>query len=181
MFAITIPVSIVAVVLLIHAGTTRVSDTSRQWQVGTYAGLTMGKATYKDVLRKLGQPKGEERNENDPVRWYVYEDKLFGGKLIAVVRKGKLIEINIYPLALERSILEARLGLGPGKLQTYDFLPVDEDSVSAPMCEASDGAVRFLEYRARGVAALLGADERIHEISFLSSPIASPLCRASEK
>lgn len=154
-------------------------QSNKEWQAGTYRGLTIAKSTRADVLRVLGEPKREETpvdqspKEPDPEVWYVYDTGgEFAGELTVVIQKqsNAVSRIDLYPDSLSRA--EAIKHFGPDYILTrYDFDECLGDEESAPLYESANGPLLEIEYRHRGIAVSVDDAGKVQTISYVSKPI----------
>jgi len=152
---------------------------NREWQAGTYRGLTIGKSKRADVLRVLGEPRrqdtpaGQSPNDPDPEVWYVYKGAAeFVGDLTVVIEKrtGVVARIDLSPEDLSEA--EAIKHFGPDYIITrYAFDECLGDEESAPLYESPNGSLLEIEYRARGIAVAVNEAGKVNTISFVSKPI----------
>lgn len=157
-------------------------QSNRQWQAGTYRGLTMGKSKRADVLRVLGEPQrqgtpaGQSPNDPDPEVWYVYKGVAeFLGELTVVIEKRTdvVARVDISPEDLSKE--EAIKHFGPDYILTrYDFDQCLGDEESAPIYESPKGSLLVIEYRNRGIGLSVNEGGKVNTISFVSKPLGAP-------
>lgn len=169
----------------------------KEWQPATYKDLIMGTSTYEDMLRVFGSPldivpgenERDEEFQNSPVQevWYYYNaDGNIPGKLVVGVnnRTKRIIRIIIRAQDSYLSKEEVIKHYGNNYVITrYSFDNCLGDGDSAPLYESPDGSIKSLEYRERGISAILGYDDTIREIVYESKPLGSPesKCKDSVK
>jgi hypothetical protein len=161
--------------------------TSREWRPATYLGLTVGKSTYEDALRVLGDPRStvvSEGDEPDTEVWHHYEGvgELPGKLIVGVDAKTKVIERFILsPESLTKD--DAIRHFGRDYVITrYDFDTCLREGDGAPLYESPNGAVTDLEYRERGISISLNYDNKVNHIEYVSKPTgaASSKCKAKQ-
>lgn len=157
-------------------------ETSREWHVAIYRGLTMGGSTERDMIRLLGQPEWWElfdEDESQPERWFHYErGGDFPGELVINLdsRKKVILRMVLYPKELSVKEAVKRLG-GDYVITRYEFCEGFEERDSGPIYEHPTGQFRYIEYRKRGMALAYDKNDKINFIVYVSEPIGS---RSSE-
>ena len=158
----------------------------RNWQAGTYSGLTAGKSTRVDVLRILGNPKridtppDQTPAEPYPEAWYVYGGREFAGELTVVIDKRRSVvsRIDLAPDSLSKR--EAVKHFGPDYILTrYDFDECLGNEESAPVYESANGPLLEVEYRHRGIAIAVNGAGKVNTISYVSEPVGAPESRCN--
>jgi hypothetical protein len=150
----------------------------KRWYAARYRGLIVGRSSLRDVLRILGKPKrvhtpeGQSRTNISGQNFYVYPDAgEFPGQLTVEVdkRTGKAIAMECTPDYLTRD--DAVKHFGAGYVETrYSSCGHESDEV-APIYEASDGQLLYIEYRKRGIAIRIGYANQVSSIEYVSSAI----------
>ena len=145
----------------------------KKWQPATWKSLTAGKSTRADVLKLLGKPIRKDFTEPDsPEVWYVYKDVAdFPGELTVAIdnktRRVTAMYLSPEPEVKKDVVLKY---LGDGwELTRYESCPGDY-IVEGPVYENDRGHVEFIEYRSKGIAVLVGYQDRVNNIEYLDSP-----------
>lgn len=157
---------------------------SLEWRPAVYRGITVGQSTRTDLLNIFGKPKWSELFDEDrsnPEVWYHYPGRgELPGELVVSLNKSNGIVLRMY-LYLENSSKEDVIRyFGDDYVVTrYKFCKGFEDEDAAPIYEAPDGSITYLEYRDRGIAVAMGEDGKANHITFVSKPIglSSSKCR----
>lgn len=147
-----------------------------KWKTATYRGLTMGRSTENDMIQILGQPKWWELldgNKSHAERWFHYDSGGdFPGELVVNIdsRSRVILRMTLHPKDL--SVQEAIKRFGENHVVTrYEFCPGFEEEDSAPTYENPSGQFRYIEYRKRGIALLVGNNDKVDFIVYVSEPI----------
>lgn len=147
-----------------------------QWNAATYRGLTMGRSTENDMIQILGQPKWWElldENKSQPERWFHYDSGAdFPGELVVNIdtRSRVILRMTLHPKDL--SAQEAIKRFGENYVVTrYEFCPGFDEEDSGPIYENPSGQFRYIEYRKRGIALLVGDNDKVDYILYVSAPI----------
>jgi hypothetical protein len=152
--------------------------TSHGWRAGTFKGLTVGRATRRDMLRLLGNPaRSEPMGEGQAATetWYHYPSADPPGDLVVAVerRGGLILRIDLYPESLSKE--EAVRRFGDGFIVTrYDFDNCLGGEEAAPLYESPDGPLVRLEYRGRGIAIAVNSRGQVDHISYVRGPLGAP-------
>lgn len=172
------------VVLLITASPSPLRSRHEPWKPGTYSGFTVGACTKDDILKRLGPPVSVEEAPDEPARspdpqeWlhYALHDPPLSGEIVYVIgrKTTRLERIDIYPANLSKSRLIAHFGSG-FTITHYDFDKCLGDEESAPLYEAKNGPLEFVEYRGKGIAALVNYQQRVQHVSFVAKPLGAPI------
>lgn len=161
-----------------------VNMSNNGWKVANFQGLTMGSSSLEDVLRILGKPDwegfpdGVSENDISPTWWMEYKsvpEMKWQGKLTVMTdkRKGTVLKVIFYPLALKKSEIIDYLGKDY-VVTRYTFEPCDEENGGvARIYESKNGQLEFLEYRSKGIAVSFDSldEEKVSYISYVSVPI----------
>ena len=149
-----------------------------EWNAATYRGLTMGRSTERDLIQILGQPtwwEVLEENKSHPERWFHYDrGGDFPGELVINVanRSRVILRMTLHPKDL--SVQEAIKRFGENHVVTrYEFCPGFDEEDSGPIYENPSGQLRYIEYRKRGIALLVGDNDKVDYILYVSEPIGS--------
>ena len=149
----------------------------RQWKAGTYRGITIGKSTATELRQKWGTPKWSghwewDNPKNPKFRLYDYgaQEKFIRNIRAEVETKtGRVINIDIW--ANELPLSKAIELFGKDYIETrYQFCNCDL-SDGAPIFESTDGNLRRIEYRSRGIAMVVNYREMITSIRFVDKQI----------
>lgn len=144
---------------------------SKTWVPAVYHGLVMGKTTRADVLRALGKPTwvGHESDTGTPMMDFTASDPVRGTLSVLFGRGGIVAGMRLSP---KEPITEKDIV----RILGSDFLVVRyatddclSDAGTAPMYESSDGPIRQLEYRNRGLAVSFHGTE-VEDILFVEKP-----------
>jgi hypothetical protein len=148
-----------------------------RWHTARYRGLIVGRSSVSDLLRILGKPKEistPEGQSKSTARHNVYffpDAGEFSGPLTVDVdkRTRRVIGIECKPDYLTKD--DAIKHFGAGYVETrYTSCGDDSDEV-APLYEALDGQLLYVEYRERGIAICIGYANQVSSIEYLSSGI----------
>jgi hypothetical protein len=157
---------------------------SKTWVPAVYHGLVMGKSTRADVLRVLGKPTwvGREADTGIPMMNFTVSDPVPGTLSVLFRRGGILDGMRLSPKQpMTKKDIVRILGSDylTVRYATDDCLT---DAGTAPIYESSDGPIKQLEYRNRGLFVAFHGEE-VEEISFVervSVPTHSR-CRGQQK
>jgi hypothetical protein len=151
---------------------------AKGWHPARYRGLIVGRSSVRDLLRFLGKPRsidtpeGQSRTEIAGQKVYFYLDVgEFPGRFTVDVdkRTRKVLGMECAPDFLTKD--DAIKHFGSGYVETrYRSCGGDNDEV-APMYEASDGELVYIEYRERGIAILVGFGNQANSIEYVSGAI----------
>jgi hypothetical protein len=167
-------------------GEPQVKQDERQWQSGTYRGITVGKSTAAELLRKWGKPREtghwEWDNPKNPkflLHHYDAQEAAMGAIMVEVETKtGKVAAISASPdeLPLSKAIelfgkdyIEAR----------YKECKCDL-GYESPIFESPDGNFIYVEYRSRGIAMFVDG-EQVTSVQFVDKSIGFTSAKECEK
>jgi hypothetical protein len=164
------------------------SKTRKSWQVGTFRGLIMGKATINDLQKVLGEPSEitDLESVGNPNEW-AYHYEIQGdikGNLVAYASKRTktVISVEIRPDSMSRKEVLDYFG------NDYVITRYNSDDCpgetfdSAPYYEDPNGESKFIEYRDKGVViAIFEDDDTVQFISYLSGPMGSESSKCKRK
>ena len=145
----------------------------KKWQPATWKGLTTGKSTRADVLKLLGKPIRKDFTEPDsPEVWYIYKDVGdFPGDLTVAINK-KTLRVSAILLSpdgeVKKEVVLKHLG-DDWEITRYESCPGD-NIVEGPVYQNDKGHAEFIEYRSKGIAILVGYQDRVDNIEYLESP-----------
>jgi hypothetical protein len=154
---------------------------SREWHPANYFGLTMGKSTRSEMMSILGKPDWTEAFDQDRSKaggevWYHYNVawELPGTITVVVDKSTDIIRaIDLSPNDLSK--VEAIKYFGNDYIVTrYDADSCLGDEESAPLYESSNGVAMYIEYRERGIAIAVAANDEVRYIFYVSEPIGAP-------
>lgn len=164
--------------------TTKVSDSPSKirepWQVGTFRGLVMGKASIDDLQKVLGKPSviADLEPVGNADEWaYHYENQDIKGKLVVYVNKKTktVISVELRPNSMSKEEVLNYFG-GNYIITRYSFDDCDNAGFdSAPIYEDPNGQREYIEYRDKGIAIALfqnndKSDNTVQYILYLSEP-----------
>jgi hypothetical protein len=158
-----------------------------EWQPAVYRGLQIGKSKYADMIRVLGKPTWSgmpysEEKKGDPEVWHEYPNAgEFQSKItvIASKRTKVILAIDLYPENLSKD--DAIKHFGSDYILTrYAFDECLGNEELGPMYESSTGPLIFIEYRKRGVAIQIDADNKVNQISFIKGPIGAATSKCNK-
>lgn len=168
----------------------------RQWNAGTYRGITVGKSTAAELLQKWGKPKWSGHSEwDDPKnpKFLLYdydtqEEFIFKIRVATEKKTGKVTNIDIW--ADELPLSKAIELFGKDYIETwYKFCTCDLGD-GGPIFESPDGNLRYIEYRSHGIAMVVNYRQMITSIQIVDKPIGFksakecetiPECRSKRK
>lgn len=165
-----------------------IRHSQQRWGAANFRGLIVGKSNRAAMLRILGQPKWsraqkeEEADEDAPQEvWNNYDGVgEFPGPTTVVLdkRTGVIIRIDFFPEKLTREQAIAHFGRNYITMR-YDFDPCPGSEEDEPVYESPSGPLTSIEYRARGIAVLVGYKNLVTKISYVSGPIGAtkPKCK----
>lgn len=160
--------ALLAVVLVYHADAQ--VPALKRWSAAVYHGLVVGTSSRDDVLRVLGKPKavGMEQDTGLPTMMYTVSDPVLG-TLIVYTKKGILDGMTLLPKNHLTKGDISRL-FGPDyAVVGYSTDDCFTEAGTAPIYEAPDGPIQHLEYRDRGLAAVLHNSD-VTAVVFVSGP-----------
>ena len=148
----------------------------------------MGISSRRDVMHRMGKPirsieMGKE-SSNPPEVWADYHvaSAPVTGTLTAVfdARKNRLLRMDLVPdQPLSREDLINTLG-HRYVVTKYDFDTCLGDKESAPLFESPEGGLEVIEYRDRGIAAVLsGEPAHVSHVIYLGAPLGSRSSRCA--
>ena len=146
------------------------AQTLKPWSPAKYHDLIVGTSTRENVLTQLGKPltTGREQDTGIPIMTYRVSNPV-QGTLVVYLHKGILDGMTLLPKnrVTRRDLL---------RLYGTDYLVVryaTDDCLTeggtAPIYETPDGAIEHIEYRDRGVAAIV-RDGEVRAVVFVSKP-----------
>lgn len=137
---------------------------SPAWVPGVFRGLVVGRATFAEVRRVLGEPRASSpAEEAGGVAWHDYghDHSVLPARATLYVRRDTLVMVELVPD--EPSRAEVLRRLGPGLVSTwYRECPGGEEEETVPVYRAAageEGAMESLEYPARGIFLSTGPEE----------------------
>jgi hypothetical protein len=154
---------------------------TREWQVATYRGLTLGRSVRAEMLSVLGEPEQSvpfDEDKPNPGTLYFYKatGEIKGDIAVAVDKRTDVIlNVELRPGKLSKE--EAIKHFGDNFLVTrynFDSCLEDEEADSAPLYESPGGPIINLEYRERGIAVAVDEDDNVLHISYISEPVGAP-------
>ena len=152
---------------------------SKVWVPAVYHGLVMGQSTREDIVKVLGKPKwiGKEQDTGIPIIEYVVRDPIPG--TLTVYFRGRSVDgMNLHPdQELTKKDIVHLLGTDYLSVR-YALDDCMAEGDTAPICEAVDGPIEHMEYRDRGLAAILN-DGKVESIAFVAKPSWSTHCRCT--
>jgi hypothetical protein len=165
--------------LALHPFAGQKNQPAKQWRPAELRGLIIGKSRRADMLRRLGQPKwtrshdsGEKDDERQTFSHYETGGD-FAGSLTVVLNKNGLIErIDFFPAKLSRDEAVSRYGANYS-VTRYAVEPCGDEDEEA-LYESANGPLTYVEYRSRGIALALGAQNMVTKISYVARPIGHP-------
>jgi hypothetical protein len=145
----------------------------KKWQPATYKGLTTGKSTRAAVLKLFGKPMRKDFTEPDsPEVWYIYKDigDFPGEFTVAIDNKTQRVRAMFLSPdgELKKDVVLKHLG-DDWEITRYESCPGDYE-VEGPVYENDKGHAEFIEYRSKGIAVLVGYQDRVNNIEYLESP-----------
>ena len=154
-----------------------IAKPKKNWQVGSYKGLVIGKASLEDTIKILGKPSEivdlkSVGNEREWAYHYKNPQDIKGQLLLYIDKKTKTVSgVIIRPDSMSKK--ESMDYFGQNYIVTrYSFSDCPGDTFdSAPYYEDPNGVTEFIEYRDRGIAVLVAEDEMVQYVSYLSEPL----------
>ena len=185
----------VFILALLFSQAPATKSASRQWHAANFQGLIVGRSKRAEMLRRFGQPKwsqtkpddkDEDKNkgkEKEPPRltWNHYEkiSDLPGMTNIAVdSRTGIVTRIDFFPDRLTRAQAIAHFGTDYIVIR-YAFDECERDEDVEAIYESPNGPLISVEYRGRGIAITVGANDMVTRIRYVSRPIGSTRSRCN--
>jgi hypothetical protein len=114
------------------------------------------------------------------VAWYYYDNApvQFPGRLVFIVEKPSNRVKSAFIQATNLSLAKAISEIGPGYIETrYDFEPCLGNGEAGPIYESPNGQLRYIEYRALGIAISMENRDEVLEIIYDSEPPGTPRSR----
>ena len=155
------------------------------WKPAVFKGLVIGKATRGDFLVELGSPIDSSESSNDLpegvepeiVDRYAFQDGFSGYVEISSDKKtGVVSGAIVYPDNLTFQDLPGIYGID-FIFSKYEFLECPGDAGSSLLRESPDGAIEYLEYRAKGIVVDLDENKnRVESIEFIAGPVGTKDC-----
>lgn len=158
---------------------TTLNDDIDIWKPAVYKGLTIGKSKRKDLVKVLGQPKeisfadgnNKKSSESIVIYYYTVNDNFVGNLEVEIKNKSEIIEsIIIYPENLNKSKIIELFGK-EFKETSYGFDECLNEGGEAPLFETSNGQIHYIEYRNKGIAAMVDTNEKVIQIEYIHIPI----------
>ena len=158
------------------------AQASRKWKAAPYNGLIVGESSRTQVIRKLGKPKYEQKEEDtgEPTMNYSVTDPI-PGDLTVYVRGGILRGLTLTP---SRTFTETEIIARFGRDYVETHYSVDEclsAGGTAPLYENPTGSLERIEYRSRGLAIVMRSDDEVQAIVFEGPPFLATRSRCSSK
>ena len=172
---------VVLIVALLLSQSPGIRASASRWRPAVFRTLTVGKSKRVDMLRALGKPKWSRvtpgAEDDDPeagaVTWNNYDKvgEFPGITNVAFDKRTEVISrVDFYPAKLSKQ--EAITHFGAAFVITrYAVDPCLADEDSEPLYESPQGPLVSIEYRSRGIAISVGANDLVTKISYVAGPI----------
>jgi hypothetical protein len=148
------------------------------WQPGTYKGLVVGKSTYQDMIKILGNPISSVPAADQEEHIIIWNDyKIIDGELVGRLgvktdkRNNLITGISILPNNLNKDEVIRYFG-NDYQITKYKFCDkTDKDEASPIFATSEDSDLEYLEYRAKGIIINSIYNNKVTSINFVSKPI----------
>lgn len=149
----------------------KVRVSKQEWSVGKFQGLEIGRSTRADVLEVLGLPTSSRKDDVETVYEFSF-DREFKGIIKAYIseKTNKLSSVEVFPTRLTFDRFVKLYGSDYQRTR-YRFVSCPENDAldGAPITEADDGELEFIEYRDKGMVVSLTFDgKNVRSIEFVS-------------
>ncbi len=128
------------------------------------------------MIRLLGKPKWtrahrtDEPEERQSFNHYEGVGEFPGNATVVLNERGLVARVDFYPAKLSRT--EAVAHFGADYIVTrYAFDQCKSDEDEEALYESPSGPITVVEYRGRGVAIFVGANNLVTKISYIAQPV----------
>ncbi len=146
------------------------------WRAATFRGLTVGQSTQEQMFEAFGKPArsdiaaGQQGSDSRPLIWNEYDEAgEFPGKLTVEVDKhtGVIAGMIFSPENITKDVALKHFG-DDYIITRYEFDICSGDEEDEPsLYESPNGQFTYVEYRSRGIAISLDAENKVREILYL--------------
>lgn len=158
-----------------------VGQATERFSPAVFAGLTLGRASVTDCIRKLGKP-ADQITDNSGIQWLYYKD--IGGisgnvEVLAEVNTGTIDSVVVYPTSMSLEELHQRFGRNY-QIVRYAHDLCLERADGAPMYEDKNGPLEYFVYAKQSIA-VQQESQTVTSIQYLKQPLGRKQSRCRPK